>query len=78
MIKWGVRPIHNLISTKDIFDVSRSAKKIEMESLAEEARNKYLEIIKENGDIHFYKKTTFGPGHSRVVNNINIYFIIIF
>jgi hypothetical protein len=39
-----------------------------MEKMAEEARKNYLEIIRMNGDIHYYKKTTFGPGHSRLVN----------
>lgn len=60
-IKWGERPIQNVISVEDALELHRVKSKMYNECMAKEFREKYLATVKEHGDVHYFKKPNFGP-----------------
>ena len=72
MIKWGVRPIHNVVSTRDLLEIHQHKSKMDNAATSKEMRDKYLENVKKDGDIHYFKKTTFGPYFQK-----QVYYLVI-
>ena len=67
MIKLGTPKENKLSSMKDMFTVGVESKKMNRLENVKQTQEEYLKKIENEGDIHYFKKQTFGPLHKRTV-----------
>lgn len=74
LIKVGtVEEVHKVIylnNSRDIFTVHSVRERMKLEEKNKFEREQYLEKVLKEGDVHFFKKQTFGPQYSQWVNQI--------